>query len=133
MEEKNTILDKKDFEGKCNCNTSVHLYQRVKNCISTSHTNLSSNSFYCTIFFHFSPIVEKERLCRDTCIDILCIILGIYRVINLILPNSRPLLPHFFTNKQASFFGAFNPEFWSILFYEIRFLIFKNLIFSPKS
>ena len=34
-----------------------------------------------------------------------------YRVINLILPNSRPLLPHFFTNKQASFFVAFNPEF----------------------
>ena len=56
-----------------------------------------------------------------------------YRVINLILPNSRPLLPHFFTNKQASFFGAFNPEFWSILIFEIRFLIFKNLIFSPKS
>ena len=35
----------------------------------------------------------------------------IYSVINLILPNSKQLLWHFFTNKQVDVLGDFNLEF----------------------
>ena len=57
-----------------------------------------------------------------------------YRVTNLILPYSRPLLRHFFTIKQVGFLGAIsNQEFWCTLLFEIRFFISKNSIFGTKS
>ena len=56
----------------------------------------------------------------------------IYSVINLILPNSKQLLWHFFTNKQVDVLGDFNLEFWYILLFEVRFWIFRISFFAQN-
>ena len=55
-----------------------------------------------------------------------------YSVINLILPNSKQLLWHFFTNKQVDVLGDFNLEFWYILLFEVRFWIFRISFFAQN-
>ena len=56
----------------------------------------------------------------------------VYSVINLILPNSKQLLWHFFTNKQVDVLGDFNLEFWYILLFEVRFWIFRISFFAQN-
>ena len=56
----------------------------------------------------------------------------IYSVINLILPKSKQLLWHFFTNKQVDVLGDFNLEFWYILLFEVRFWIFRISFFAQN-
>ena len=56
----------------------------------------------------------------------------IYRVINLRMPKSKPLLSHYLLSEHVFILGAFNQFSAYILIFEIGFLIFQNLIFGPK-
>ena len=55
-----------------------------------------------------------------------------YRVINLRMPKSKPLLSHYLLSEHVFILGAFNQFSAYILIFEIGFLIFQNLIFGPK-
>ena len=55
-----------------------------------------------------------------------------YRVINLRMPKSKPLLSHYLFSEHVFILGAFNQFSAYILIFEIGFLIFQNLIFGPK-
>ena len=59
-------------------------------------------------------------------------VLRIYRVINLRMPKSKPLLSHYLLSEHVFILGAFNQFSAYILIFEIGFLIFQNLIFGPK-
>ena len=56
----------------------------------------------------------------------------VYRVINLRMPKSKPLLSHYLLSEHVFILGAFNQFSAYILIFEIGFLIFQNLIFGPK-
>ena len=60
------------------------------------------------------------------------ILFRIYRVINLRMPKSKPLLWHYLLSEHVFILGAFNQFSAYILIFEIGFLIFQNLIFGPK-
>ena len=55
-----------------------------------------------------------------------------YRVINLRMPKSKPLLSHYLLSEHVFILGAFNQFSAYILIFEIGFLKFQNLIFGPK-
>ena len=55
-----------------------------------------------------------------------------YRVINLRMPKSKPLLSHYLLSEHVFILGTFNQFSAYILIFEIGFLIFQNLIFGPK-
>ena len=55
-----------------------------------------------------------------------------YRVINLRMPKSKPLLLHYLLSEHVFILGAFNQFSAYILIFEIGFLKFQNLIFGPK-
>ena len=57
---------------------------------------------------------------------------GSYRVINLRMPKSKPLLLHYLLSEHVFILGAFNQFSAYILIFEIGFLIFPNLFFNPK-
>ena len=102
------------------------------------------------VFFSFRFICQKDPPTFVQCSMFACIFVGknwilgwgnpslllalqkYYSVINLILPNSKQLLWHFFTNKQVDVLGDFNLEFWYILLFEVRFWIFRISFFAQN-
>ena len=74
-------------------------------------------NFDFTTFFHYFTGLNPDVRLRPVCVvsEGGCVKRPprpqIYSVINLILPNSKQLLWHFFTNKQVDVLDDFNMEF----------------------
>ena len=79
-----------------------------------------------------SKIMISKFMCKKIHRYNFRILILIYRVINLRMPKSKPLLSHYLLSEHVFILGVFNQFSAYILIFEIRFLIFQNFFIGPK-